>query len=95
MEENGQNNGRALMHRTIYNHSAEFIRESFDKGTAYLKSRASDIWTLKKSKVEAWSIGEWSKHVKYLAILKNGVESDKEKLPAATRYSETHRRPRK
>ena len=30
--------------------SPEFIRESFDKGTAYLKSRASYIWTLKKIK---------------------------------------------
>jgi hypothetical protein len=29
--------------------SPEFIRESFDKGTAYLKSRASYIWTLKKN----------------------------------------------
>jgi hypothetical protein len=75
--------------------SPEFIQESFDKGTAYLKSRASYIWALRKSKIEAWSIGEWSKHVKYSAIMKNGMESDKAKLPAATRYNEAHRRPRK
>jgi len=75
--------------------SPEFIQESFDKGTAYLKSRASYIWALRKSKIEAWSIGEWSKHVKYSAIMKNGIESDKAKLPAATRYNEAHRRPRK
>jgi hypothetical protein len=45
--------------------SPEFIQESFIKGTAYLKSRASYIWALKKSKVDAWSIGEWCKHIKH------------------------------
>ena len=64
--------------------SPEFIKESFDKGLAYLKTIASYIWALKNSKIEAWSIGEWSKHVKYSAIMKNGMESDKVKLPVAT-----------
>jgi hypothetical protein len=62
--------------------SPEFIRESFDEGMT-----ASYIWALRKSKIEAWSIGEWSKHVKYLAIMNNGMESDKAKLQVVTRYS--------
>jgi hypothetical protein len=73
----------------------EFIQESFEKGTAYLKTRASYIWALKKSKIEAWSIGEWSKHVKYSAIMKNGTESDKVRLPVATWHNAAHIRPRK
>jgi hypothetical protein len=75
--------------------SPEFIQESFDKGTAYLKSRASYIWALKTSKIEAWSIGEWCKHVKYSAIMKNGTDGDKARLPVATRYNQAHSRPRK
>jgi hypothetical protein len=70
--------------------SPEFIRESFDKGMT-----ANYIWALRKSKIEDWSIGEWSKHVKYSAIMNNGMESDKAKLPVVTRYSEAHRQPRK
>jgi hypothetical protein len=54
--------------------SPELIRESFNKGTTYLKSRASYIWALRKSKIEAWSIDEWSKHVKYSTIsMENGT----------------------
>ena len=49
-----------------------------------MKTIASYIWALKNSKIEAWSIGEWSKHVKYSAIMKNGMESDKVKLPVVT-----------
>ena len=49
-----------------------------------MKTIASYIWALKNSKIEAWSIGEWSKHVKYSAVMKNGTESDKVKLPVAT-----------
>ena len=68
--------------------SPEFIRESFNKGTAHLKSRASYIWSLRNSKIEAWSLGEWSKHVKYSSIKTNGLQ-------AATRYHEPHTKPRK
>jgi hypothetical protein len=75
--------------------SPDFIQDSFNKGTAHLKSRASYIWSLRNSKIEAWSLGEWSKHVKYSSIKKNGTTSDKEKLPAATRHNEPHTHPRK
>ena len=67
-----------------------FIQESFDKGTAHLKSRASYIWALKTSKIKSWSIGEWCKHVKYSAIIKNGTDSDKAKLPVVSRYNQAH-----
>jgi hypothetical protein len=48
-----------------------------------------------KTKIEAWSIGEWSKCVKYSAIMKNGTESDKVKLAVATWLNAAHIRPRK
>jgi hypothetical protein len=73
----------------------EFIQESFNKGTAHLKSRASYIWSLTNSNIEAWSLGEWSKHVKFSSIKKNGTANDKERLPAPTRYNEPHSNARK
>jgi hypothetical protein len=53
------------------------------------------MWDMRKLKIEAWSIFEWSKYVNYLAIMKDGLESDKVKLPEVKQHNGAHRRPRK
>jgi hypothetical protein len=75
--------------------NAAFLADSYKRGLEHVKTRASYIWSLQKSNINNWSIGEWCKHIKHSHILKHGSDEDKAHLPPATRYNQRHSHPRK
>jgi hypothetical protein len=75
--------------------TAEIVSNSYKRGLEHIKSQASYIWSLPKSNISNWSIGEWCKHTKRSHIMKYGTDEDKAKLAAPTRYNQPHSHPRK
>ena len=75
--------------------NSAFLTDSYKRGLEHVKSRASYIWSLQKSNINGWSIGEWCKHIKRSHILKHGNDEDKAHLAAATRHNQPHSHQRK
>jgi hypothetical protein len=57
------------------------LKQSFALGTEHVRSQAEYIWYLPNQRIDTWTIGQWSKMVKYSNIAKNGTRNDKQKLP--------------
>ena len=55
-----------------------------------MKQCASYIWKLEKRKPESWTISNWSKHLLWSAIEKDGTEADKAALPCAGKRNRSH-----
>jgi hypothetical protein len=68
----------------VYKITPEFVEESFEKATEFLKERVSYVWNLKNRDIENWTISTWSKQVSHGFIQKYGTDSDKQKLPPPT-----------
>ena len=66
------------------------VTELYSMGVEYLKSRASYIWLMPKSRPESWAISQWSKKLSRSEIEKNGNASDLEKLPAPKKSNRAH-----
>ena len=66
--------------------TAQFINESFDKATEYMKNKVSYIWTLKNRDHANWSISTWSKYVSPGYVNKLGTDEDKLHVPLNYRY---------
>ena len=61
--------------------TAEFINNSFDQATAYMKNRVSYIWKLKTREPSNWSISTWSKYVSNGYVRDKGTDEDKLYVP--------------
>jgi hypothetical protein len=66
------------------------IEAMFQQGLAYLKSRASYIWRLERSKPENWVLSNWSKRLLRSAIEKDGTPEDKAALPPVKKRNRSH-----
>ncbi|KAK1746052.1 hypothetical protein QTG54_002659 [Skeletonema marinoi] len=62
----------------------EYIKESYDCATQFLKDNYSYIFTKPDDRVASYAVGTWSKKIKYSEVLKHGTEEDKQKLPPPT-----------
>jgi hypothetical protein len=58
----------------------QFIEDSFNTATDFLKQRVSYIWELKNRTIANWSISTWSKHISPGFIRDLGNENDKQFL---------------
>ena len=69
----------------------DFVKETFDKATQYLKETVSYIW---KKGEPTYTIGTWSKKVQPSQVRMHGTESDIAKLGPVTARNKKHRRKR-
>ena len=78
-------------------HTAASISLSFSVGKEYLKTRVSYVFESERSTPDQWGISTWSRKVCRSSIMKNGNDSDKSHLPAATHRNRPRqqRQPRK
>jgi len=72
------------------NLSEQQVKAMFDNGVANIKSHASYIWMLDKSKPESWVVSNWSKRVQRGAIERDGTLEDKAALPQANKRNRSH-----
>jgi hypothetical protein len=65
--------------------TTENLTQSFDIGTQHVRLQAEYIWELPNRRIDTtWTIGQWSKMIKYSSIVRYGTSSDKEKVNAPT-----------
>jgi hypothetical protein len=70
----------SLMSLDVDFNTSSILNQSFDSGTDHVKSRAQYIWNFESRRIDTWTIGQWSKMVKYSNIARNGTEGDKRQL---------------
>jgi hypothetical protein len=58
----------------------DFIEESYNKATEFLKQRLSFIWEKRSRTLATWKISTWSKYVSHGYVVKYGNEQDKQQL---------------
>jgi hypothetical protein len=80
----------ALLEKQSHLAATGEIEAMFQKGVDYLKSRASYIWRLERSKPETWVLSNWSKRLLQSATEKDGTPEDKAALPPAKKTNRSH-----
>ena len=79
------------------------IKQLYNGGTQYLKSKVSYIWPdggdeneEHNTRREKWLVATWSSKISRSQVVKHGSQADQSHLAAATRHNELHsHRPRK
>lgn len=76
------------------NAGEEFVKETFDIATNFLKETVSYIWKKDEGHIGTYKIGTWSRKVQPSEVRKHGTESDIAKLGPVTARNKTHSRKR-
>jgi hypothetical protein len=58
--------------------------DSFERGIAFLKSRAEYVFKKRRENPTQWELSTWSRHVRRSSIENHGTDSDKAALPTGT-----------
>jgi hypothetical protein len=70
----------------------DFVRESYEIATAYLKSLFEYIFLNKpEGATDSYTIGTWSFKIKVSEVQKHGTDNDKAKLPLRTPSNQQHK----
>ena len=64
------------------NLTPEIVNDLYDRGTAYLQTRVSYVFTNEKLHHNDWVVATWAKYISRSIILKKGSDNDKRNLPA-------------
>jgi hypothetical protein len=90
-------NNQYVIPENVKDIDARVIMESYAAATENLKTKlCSFLWTDGNNRnLEGWSVGTWSMKTRRNQIVRQGNETDKMNLSAATRYNEPHKEKRK
>ena len=64
------------------NLTPEIVNDLYDRGTEYLQTRVSYVFTNEKLHHNDWVVATWAKYISRSIILKKGSDNDKQNLPA-------------